>query len=518
MKTINKFKQTAMAIKLELDLVRSNPILKADTYKFAHWQFLPENTTKCISYVESRGGKYKKVMWSQFQQFLIDNMLNPVLPEHVEYARYHCALTGCSFNYEGWMRIATKWKGIIPVKIRAVEEGCVVPVGNMLVEVESVDDEIPWITTFVETQILRGSWYGTTVGTIAWYARMTMMACLEISSDNPDHINFALHDFGARGVSSSESAELGGSSLFAAGFMGSDTTEGIYAANIVYQEEMAGFGVDATEHSVTTVWTREQEFEFFIMVITTAIAAGKNIISIVADSYNYKAAVAFFCSPEVMKLVKDSNIKLVIRPDSGKMEELLPWTLNYLYDNGWAGIVNSKGYKTLDPQIGLLWGDGINDDTLPKVLLTIMHAEFSTDTTVLGMGGGLLQHCDRDTQQFAMKGNAAIVNGEWVDVFKDPITDPGKRSKKGRQELLTNDLGEYVTVGLEHVHEKLSDGWYSAMVTVFDAREGGICYLTNLKDVRERSNTAARRDIEKTILSIKSVMKFCGELLDTGPY
>jgi len=44
-----------------------------------------------------------------------------------------------------------------------------------------------------------------------------------------------------------------------------------------------------------------------------------------------------------------------------------------------------------------------------------------------------MQNVNRDTCKFAIKASAIKVNGEWRDVYKDPITDPGKKSLRGRQ-------------------------------------------------------------------------------------
>ena len=50
----------------------------------------------------------------------------------------------------------------------------------------------------------------------------------------------------------------------------------------------------------------------------------------------------------------------------------------------------------------------------------------------------------RDTQKCAFKCSYAIVNGEGVNVYKEPITDQGKTSKKGVLSLELEE-GKYVT-------------------------------------------------------------------------
>ena len=75
------------------------------------------------------------------------------------------------------------------------------------------------------------------------------------------------------------------------------------------------------------------------------------------------------------------------------------------------------------------------------------------------MGGGLLQQVDRDTQRFAMKCSAAKINGKWVPVQKDPVTDSGKKSKAGRVTLYKNANGFYSGV---------EDWMTPAMQTVYE--------------------------------------------------
>ena len=59
----------------------------------------------------------------------------------------------------------------------------------------------------------------------------------------------------------------------------------------------------------------------------------------------------------------------------------------------------------------------------------------SAENVAFGMGGELLQNVNRDTLKFAMKASAIEIGGHWSDVYKDPVTDAGKRSKRGRLAL-----------------------------------------------------------------------------------
>lgn len=66
------------------------------------------------------------------------------------------------------------------------------------------------------------------------------------------------------------------------------------------------------------------------------------------------------------------------------------------------------------------------------------------------MGGGLLQAVGRDDFRFAMKASAICVDGKWRDVYKDPVSDVGKRSKRGRLVLTES----FETVRLEELGDR----------------------------------------------------------------
>jgi nicotinamide phosphoribosyltransferase len=149
---------------------------------------------------------------------------------------------------------------------------------------------------------------------------------------------------------------------------------------------------------------------------------------------------------------------VVIRPDSGDPEKVCGRLVEIL-GNKFGYTVNSKGYKVLN-NVRLIQGDGVNQRTIHNILGHFKVYGWSADNISFGIGGALLQQLDRDTQKFAMKCSAARVNGEWRDVFKDPVTDSGKTSKRGKVTLYKDGKGGYFT-DLEGRSEE------EALVTVF---------------------------------------------------
>lgn len=412
-----------------------NQILSTDSYKASHWLQYPPKTERVFSYIEARGGKYPKTVFFGLQMFLKEYLSKPITREMIEEADVFFQAHGEPFNRAGWEYILNKHNGFLPLHIKAVAEGTLVPTSNVLVTVENTDtfngdwNELAfWVTSYIETSILRGVWYPTTVATNSWSIKQVIREFLELTGD-PSGLNFKLHDFGARGVSSFESAGIGGAAHLT-NFMGTDTITGaLFAMKYYNQTNMVAFSVPASEHSSITTWGKTNEGEAYKNMLTQF--GGKfPIVAVVSDSYNIYNAVETLWGEELKEDVIRSGSMLVIRPDSGKPAEVV-LKIAMLLDSKFGSVINSKGYKVLN-NVRILQGDGINEQSIRDILTALRGFQYSADNVVFGMGGALLQIVNRDTCEFAMKASAALINGEWVDVYKDPVGDSGKRSKKGR--------------------------------------------------------------------------------------
>ena len=405
-------------------------ILNTDSYKVSMWKQMPAGTTGVYSYIESRGGRYDRTVFFGLQAFIKEYLLTPITWDDIELADAVLSAHGEPFNRAGWEYIINKHNGYLPVVIRAVPEGTVVPVKNVLATIENTDPECFWLTTWLETALLRAIWYPTTVATQSWHIKQVIKDFLEKTGD-PSTINFKLHDFGARGVSSMESAGIGGAAHLV-NFMGTDTITGVLYAREYYNAGVAGFSIPAAEHSTITSWGRENEVKAYENMVRQFGRAG-SILAVVSDSYDIFNAASKLWGEDLRQLVIDSGATVVIRPDSGdpvkvnlRLVEILGEKFGY--------TTNSKGFKVLN-NVRLIQGDGVNELTIRSILGAFMAMGWSADNIAFGMGGALLQQIDRDTQKFAMKCSSAEINGEWINVQKDPITDSGKKSKAGRVEL-----------------------------------------------------------------------------------
>lgn len=412
-----------------------NIILNSDSYKYSQFNQYPEGTEYIYSYIESRGGVHDATVFFGLQAFIKEYLLTPVTIEMIDEAEAIITAHGEPFNREGWEYIVNKYAGKLPVTIKAVPEGTVVGTRNVLATIVNMDPECYWLTSFLETALLRAIWYPTTVATNSYQSKKLILEYLEKTGDTTT-IDFKLHDFGARGVSSLESAGIGGAAHLV-NFMGTDTVEALLFARRYYGADIAGFSVPAMEHSTVTSWGREREVDSYRNMLKQNAKPG-GIVAAVSDSYDIFAACEKW-GTELKQDVLDSGATLVVRPDSGDPADVVAKCLTIL-DKYFGHTVNDKGYKVLN-NVRVLQGDGINHQTIRSILYTITLAGYSADNVAFGQGGALLQIVNRDDQKFAMKCSAAFVNGEWVDVFKDPITDKGKRSKKGRMVLIETDNG-----------------------------------------------------------------------------
>lgn len=452
-----------------------NIVLNADSYKYSQWCQYPPQTTVVYSYIESRGGVHDATVFFGLQAFIKEYLLTPITIQMIDEAEAIITAHGEPFNREGWIYILMEHDGYLPVTIKAVPEGTVVGTRNVLATIVNMDPKCYWLTSFLETALLRAIWYPTTVATNSYQSKKLILEYLEKTGD-PSTIDFKLHDFGARGVSSLESAGIGGAAHLV-NFMGTDTVEALLFARRYYNADMAGFSVPAMEHSTVTSWGREREVDSYRNMLKKNGKPG-GIVAAVSDSYDIFAACEKW-GTELKQDVIESGATLVVRPDSGDPADVVAKCLKIL-DKYFGHTVNDKGYKVLN-NVRVLQGDGINHQTIRSILYTITLAGYSADNVAFGQGGALLQMVNRDDQKFAMKASAALINGTWVDVYKDPITDQGKRSKRGRLKLIKNG-DEYATVTN---HESMFDTLQDELVTVFE--DGVLVTEYTFDEVRARA-------------------------------
>lgn len=457
-----------------------NRIIDTDSYKASHWLQYPPNTTRAFFYLESRGSDrdWTETVFFGLQYLLKNYFLEPLTQGAVEEAKEVIEAHGLTFNYDGWTNLIKKHGGKLPLRIRAVAEGSIVPLHNVLMTVETTDDEFAWLGSWFETQLMR-IWYAITVATQSWQIKRDVYRYLSETADNADaEIAFKVHDFGSRGVSSQETAAIGGAAHLV-NFMGTDTMAALLLHRKFYHAEMAGFSIPAAEHSTITSWGRDNEIEAYRNMLKQFAKPGKTV-AVVSDSWNIYNAVEKIWGEQLKQEVVDSGATIVIRPDSGEPVEVVSKVAQLLGEK-FGYEVNSKGYKVLK-NVRIIQGDGVNQDSIKQILERLKSERFSASNIAFGIGGSLLQKVNRDTLKFAYKCSAIIVDGKLRDVYKQPITDAGKASKKGRLDLILN-YGNYETVKIEDAETLALEN--SALEIVYE--NGELLVDDNLDEIRKRA-------------------------------
>lgn len=457
---------------------KNNIMLLSDSYKAGHWSQYPPGTTNVYSYFESRGGEYDNTVF-----FGLQYILNRYLKNQFDYADineaaevYEQHLGSASlFNKAGWEKMWSKHYGSLPVRIKAVPEGTVVPTGNVLMTVENTDPEFPWVTNFLET-LLSQVWYPTTVATVSYNVRKMILGYLEATGD-PSLIDFKLHDFGFRGVSSVESAMIGGAAHLTS-FLGTDTVPALIFLRDYYgAKTAAGFSVPASEHSTMTSWGKGNEVDAYRNMIQQY--GGMPFYSVVSDSYDIFNAVENIWGGVLKDEVLAAPGTLVVRPDSGNPAETSIRVLELLAEK-FGATKNEKDYLVLNPKVRMIWGDGLEPRTIQSILDRMKFRNWSADNIVFGMGGGLLQKVNRDTENFAFKCSSVVVDGEQREVYKQPVGQAMKVSKKGRLQLVYDQNDEMATIP-----ESESIGSdFELLELVYE--NGMITRTQCLEDIRER--------------------------------
>jgi nicotinamide phosphoribosyltransferase len=417
-----------------------------DSYKLSHYKQYPDGTENIYSYFESRSGaKFPYTVFFGLQYMIKRYLQGEVvtrrgIDQAAGVAKVHMGGVEGAFNQEGWEYILEKHYGRLPVRIRAVPEGTPVETGNVLMTIEATDPKCYWLPNYLETLLVQ-AWYPSTVATLSHQVKQIIRRGLEISGD-PTGLAFKLHDFGFRGCTTVESAGIGGLAHLI-NFQGTDTIAAIGCGIEYYDSGICGFSIPATEHSTMTSWGKSGEADAYRNLLEKYPTG---LVACVSDSFDIDNACSNIWGKELREHVLNRDGVLVVRPDSG---EIVPMVLNVLSRLGQAfgTYQNEKGYTVLNDKVRVIQGDGCTIETIQEVVDAMLNEGWSIDNIAFGMGGGLLQRVNRDTQRFAFKCSSATVNGEERDVYKRPASDPSKNSKRGRLKLVyDSDHNTYRTV------------------------------------------------------------------------
>lgn len=435
-----------------------NILLSTDVYKLGHMQQYAPGTTKVYSYLTTRSDKnFKFVKWFGLKYYIekyINKPINPI--DGLQFIAYYERILGaCPVEVKDKIESLVAL-GYWPLEIKELEEGKEYPIKTALMTITNTLPDFYWCVGFVESLLLK-VWYPSTVATCSMTYRKIVDKYFYGTCSEENYVlkDFMVHDFGYRGDTSEESAGLSGMSHLL-NFKGSDTLIAQPYADAYYPELQLSMGsVPASEHSVMCSYGRFGELD----AIRELLHVYPNgIVSIVADTYDLWKFIN-----EYLPLLKDRILardgKVVIRPDSGDPEKIIcgdPFANNPVEKLGvleslgniFGTTINSKGYKELNPKIGLIYGDGMYLERYERTLERMKQNKWAASNLVVGIGGILRNH-SRDTLGFAIKATYVEVKGEAREIMKDPVTDKSKRSHCGLimvdENLVTHDRQNKLT-------------------------------------------------------------------------
>lgn len=444
------------------------PVLLKDFYKVGHKAQYPKDTTLVYSNFTPRSSRVEgvnKVVAFGYQYFVLEYLLNqfgenffarPRADVVKEYKRRvdNALGPGTDVSHIGELHEM----GFLPVHMKAVPEGLLVPLRVPALTIRNTDPKFFWLTNMLETLLSNILWLPTTSATTAFRYRKVFKEYARETGADEAFVPWQGHDFSFRGMAGIEAAVLSGAAHLLS-FTGTDTIPAIdfleeyYGANS--DTELIGGSVPATEHSVMCMGMQKGEFETFRRLITEVYPKG--IVSIVSDTWDFWSVLTDFL-PKLKSEIMSREGKVVIRPDSGDPVKIIcgdPEAESGLLKMGavawlwyvFGGTMTSAGYKVLDPHIGLIYGDSITPERQVEILERLKGKGFASSNVVLGIGSYTYQHVTRDTYGWAMKATyGETQSGGGQAIFKDPKTDNGiKKSAKGllqvKEQPLYKDLG-----------------------------------------------------------------------------
>jgi nicotinamide phosphoribosyltransferase len=449
----------------------TQPILNADTYKKSHWTFEHPDFTSSYSYIEARkGGEFNEIMWFgnlYTLRWFLTQLWTPVFIDH---AAKFLPAHGVPFDRDAAMIVWERYGGRLPVEIKALPEGLVVPQGTVLATVQSTDPDCAGLASTIETMLLR-CWLPTTLATrgMRWWRLIEEYLAI---SGTENTAEFKIVDFSARGCRSTEDAGVSGMSHLV-NFQVTDNLLGILFGQHTYHTDTMLLEVHGQ---------------------TVNPLGGRYLVSVVIDTYDQDAAIKMWLTPAekggcgLLEKLKSSNMKLVLRPDSGDPVINVVHILD-LAETLVGSTINDKGFRVLPDFVSVIQGDGINEESLRRILQRVTYHKWSVDNVNFGSGGGLMQHdIERDTHRFAMKASEVEIGGEVFAIRKEVKTDPSKASKAGRfavvrrmHEHFPEPYETFMTIA-EHDLEPVEKNW---LETVF--LNGELVNPPSFEKVRERA-------------------------------
>lgn len=480
-------------------MVKPHVLLLSDTYKQVHDRMYPDGLTQLVSYWTPRKSMFKhidRMVFFGLQEF-ISKYLVEAFNEFfntdwsivgMEYVAYMDTQIGRK-NYDIQKIHDLHELGYVPLHIRALPEGTLVDMGVPCIEIINTHPDFAWLVQWIECILQVELWKMCCHATIGHEYFKVAKYYYDKTTDGADP-EMAMADFGMRGMSCLDEA-VRASASWLLSFNKTSTIPALKYLDYYYDrekcEEKIGIGAVSTEHSVMGAnYAVDGDEITFIKKLLTELYPDTSF-SMVSDTYDYWNLVDNLL-PQCREEIMNHNGKLLIRPDSGDIVEISVKTVQKLWDM-FGGSVNEKGYKELDPHIGIIYGDGCTLDRVKEIWRHLEELGFAANCITFGVGAfcftalnedGKMVVLTRDTFGIAMKATYGVINGKEYFIYKDPKTDTDhlKKSHKGCCRVYREDG----RLKCEDELYGLSDD--TLLQTVF--YEGHVMKRETIEDIRKR--------------------------------
>lgn len=434
-----------------------DPVTCIDFYKADHRRQYPAGTSEVYSNFTPRSARYAPfyndaggVVFFGLQWFIKEYLIEAwderffmLPPKRVCPVYEQRMLSALGPNGIGSEHIEALLNlGHLPISIKALPEGARVPVGVPCFTIRNTHPDFFWLTNYIETVLSAYLWRPSTAATIAAAYRKVCDDFADRTGVDRAWVDWQCHDFSYRGLDPYAAPVSGAGHLLS--FTGTDTVPAIGFLEEFYRadatSEMIGGSVPATEHSVMCAGGEGGEMETISRLLDLYPAG---IFSMVSDTWDFWRVLTEYL-PALKERILARPGKMVIRPDSGDPVKIIcgdpdapagspeeKGAVRVLWDI-FGGTVNAKGFRELDPHIGLIYGDSITLDRAKQILGNLANMGFASNAVVFGVGSYTYQMITRDTLGWAVKATNVVINGESRPIFKAPKTDDGtKRSACG---------------------------------------------------------------------------------------
>lgn len=481
-------------------------LLLSDTYKQTHMRMFPKGLDRLVSYWtprKSMSEKYNKMVFFGLQEFMRkylvedfnNNFFNRPLGEVLkEYSSYMNTQLG-EGNYDLAPIINLHELGYLPVYIRALPEGTLVDMGVPCIELSNTHPDFAWVVQWLECILQVELWPTCGYATIGKIYRDLANKYYEMTTDGADP-KMAMSDFGMRGMSCLEDS-IRASASWLLSFNKTSTIPALgYIREYYYADNNIGVGAVSTEHAVMGAnFAVDGDEITFVKRLLTELYPDTSF-SMVSDTYDYWRMVKEII-PQCKEEIMSHNGKLLIRPDSGDIVEISIETTKFLWEE-FGGTVNSKGYKVLDPHIGIIYGDGCTVSRVEEIYKQLEELGFAANNIVFGVGAFCFHAIFEDDQHFnvltrdmwgiAMKAtHGELADGSKFPIYKDPKTDTSKlkKSHKGCCAVVKTDneyecVDEYASL-VPNEHTALEEVFIDGAILRYEGFEGIRCLLEREK-------------------------------------